>query len=79
MLVEHVLDVSHLEPCEPLERALAALATLPVGEYLKILHRMEPYPLYQILSQQGFAWRTQPGKTTPVEILIWHREDDATE
>ncbi len=78
MPVEHILDVSQLEPCEPLERTLVALTTLPVGEYLKVLHRMEPYPLYQILSKQGFAWRTQPGDATPVEILIWHRGDGAT-
>ena len=75
MTAEHILDVSQLEPCEPLERTLAALARLPQGEYLRVLHRMEPHPLYPILAQQGFNWLTRQGEKTPIEILIWHKDD----
>jgi len=73
MLAEHSLDVSLLEPCEPLERILAALPQLPAGHYLHVLHRMEPHPLYPILKQLGYAWITQVGQQ--VELFIWQRDD----
>lgn len=79
MAKEHILDVSQLEPCEPLQRTLAALTTLTRGEYLKVLHRMEPHPLYRFLTQQGFTWLSQPGKTVPIEIFIWYSDDVETE
>ena len=64
MKAERVLDVSQLEPCEPMER---------------ILHRMEPHPLYPILTREGFAWLTQPGREVPVEISIWRSNDTEAE
>lgn len=79
MAVEHILDVSQLEPCEPLQRTLAALSTLGRGEYLRVLHRLEPHPLYRLLTQQGFAWLSQPGETVPIEIFIWYSDDAKTE
>ncbi|MCK5718788.1 MAG: DUF2249 domain-containing protein [Thiomargarita sp.] len=75
---KRTLDVSDLEPCEPLERILAILPQLQAGEYLQVLHRMEPYKLYPILDQQDYAWLTKPGKKAPVEIYIWRKTDDAT-
>ena len=77
-MTERVLDVSQLEPCEPMERVLAALPTLQQGEYLRVLHRMEPHPLYAILTREGFAWLTKPGKIVPIEIYIWHNTDTET-
>jgi len=71
----HILDVSQLEPCEPLQQILQALPK--PGEYLRVWHRMEPYPLYTILSQRGYAWLTRPGPHTPLEIFIWHSQDQA--
>lgn len=72
---ERILDVSTLEPCEPLQRILEALRGLKQGEYLHVLHRMEPLPLYRILTQQGFAWRLKKGEKTPVELFIWQMPD----
>ena len=51
--VELWLDVSELEPCEPLERTLAALAGLGSGDYLRVLHRREPRLLFPLLERQG--------------------------
>jgi hypothetical protein len=73
--VERRLDVSELEPCEPLERTLTAAGDLAPGEYLRVLHRREPFPLYPLLEQLGCAWRIQPGSETAYELLIW-RDDD---
>ena len=75
MKAMRVLDVSELEPCEPMEQILAALPDLHSGEYLHVLHRMEPFPLYSILTQQGYSWLTQLGEEVPVEIYIWRSKD----
>ena len=75
MKLKRILDVSQLEPCEPLEQILATIPTLQVGEYLQVLHRMEPYLLYPILTREGYAWITQVGQTTPIIIYIWRRDD----
>ena len=79
MKTKHILDVSQLEPCEPMERILATIPNLQAGEYLQVLHRMEPHPLYRILTQQGFTWLTQTGHETPIEIYIWRDGDSKAE
>ena len=43
--MERVLDVSDLEPPEPLERILDALDQLGTGDWLHVRHRREPFPL----------------------------------
>jgi uncharacterized protein (DUF2249 family) len=74
---EHCLDVSELEPPEPLWRVLAALEELAPGERLRVLHRREPFLLYPQLEELGFAYRTGPGRGTPIEILIWRAGEAA--
>lgn len=76
---ERVLDVTGLPPPEPLERALAALPELGRGEYLRMLHWREPFPLYAILHDLGFAYSVRAGGGTPYEILIWRRGDAEAE
>jgi uncharacterized protein (DUF2249 family) len=68
-----VLDVRWLEPPEPLERILDALADLPADGRLWVLHRREPFPLYDLLRRMGYAWRTL-GAEERFEILIWPSE-----
>lgn len=67
------LDVSSLEPPEPMERVLEALAGLAEDHRLRVLHRREPFPLYDLLRRMGYAWETT-GADGRFEILIW-RED----
>jgi uncharacterized protein (DUF2249 family) len=74
-MTEHLLNVSRLEPPEPLERVLAALESLGPGEYLRVLHSREPYLLYPILDERGFVWHTRPGGEVAFEIYIWRRDD----
>jgi len=69
--MEQILDVSELEPPEPLERILDALADLPEDDWLRVKHRRDPVPLYRLLADMGYQWRTDylaPGR---FEILIW--------
>ena len=77
--MEHCLDVSDLEPCEPLERTLEAITRLQTGDYLRVLHRREPHLLYPLLEKGGFSWSTRPGETTQFEILIWRQGDHSAE
>ncbi len=79
MVREHVLDVSGLEPPEPLLQVLAELDGLGPGEYLRMLHRQEPFPLYAILCEHGFEHRTRAGTSSAYEILIWRHGDRAAE
>ncbi len=69
--MEQVLDVSELQPPEPLERILDALADMPEGDWLRVRHRRDPVPLYRILSDMGYRWRTDHLAPGRFEILIW--------
>ena len=65
-----VIDGRGMEPPEPLERALAELATLAPGEELVLLLHCEPLPLYSILERNGFDYRAKlrPDGTNEVRI-----------
>lgn len=73
--MEHNIDVSMLEPCEPMEQTLAAIETLPQGDYLKVIHRREPHLIYPMLEKAGFAWLTEQGGPSEFQIYIWRRHD----
>lgn len=79
MTAKQVLDVSQLAPCEPLEHVLAAIPSLQTGEYLCMLHRMEPHPLYNILTENGYSWLTQAGQKVSIEVYIWRSSDKQAE
>lgn len=56
---ERLIDGRDLQPPEPLELALAELASLAPGEELVMLLRCEPLPLYSILDRNGFGYRSK--------------------
>jgi hypothetical protein len=64
------LDVRKLAPPEPMEQILDALADLPPSRPLWVLHRREPFPLYDLLKRLGYCWLTR-GSEDCFEILIW--------
>jgi hypothetical protein len=65
-----LIDGRDLVPPEPLELALAELATLAPGEELVMLLRCEPLPLYSLLERDGFTWRSKrrPDGTNEIRI-----------
>jgi len=69
--MEQQLDVSDLEPPEPLEQIIDALADLPAGDWLRVHHRREPHPLYGMLRQMDYRWSTICHASNDFEILIW--------
>ena len=76
---ECVLNVSELEPPEPMERGLEATEILAPGQYLRILHNREPFPLYTILEESGYRHRIHEGQETVFEIFVWRRDDSIAE
>ena len=76
---EIVVDVHELQPPEPMQRALDALDTLTEGQYLKIIHRMQPFPLYDILSDNGFKYKVVDGEVSAFDIYVWRTKDEAAE
>ena len=68
----HHLDVRGMEPPEPLEKVLDALDSLAPGERLCMLIEREPRPLYRILLDNGYAYRTDGGCGLPYQVTIWH-------
>ena len=68
--MDRILDVSQLEPPEPLERILDALADLGPDDRLSIIHRRVPFPLYELLRGMGHRWETS-GEEGRYRILIW--------
>lgn len=77
--MERVLDVSMLEPCEPLERTIEVSRSLAAGDYLRVLHRREPHLLYPLLEKLGLRWHCQPLAAASFEIFIWRRNDGPAE
>jgi len=74
---EQYLDVSQLEPPEPMTVILDAIDILPSGQFLHVYHRMEPFPLYNVLQNMGMKWQTQCDDDGMFHITIWP-ETDAT-
>ncbi len=74
MLRARIVDVSELEPPEPMAVALASLRELGVDEYLVLRHRREPIPLFPMLIEMGFACRVRDGRATPIEVVIWRSD-----
>jgi hypothetical protein len=54
--MDHVLDAHGLEPPEPLERTLDALATLPPHDRLILRLPRQPFPLFDLLRGMGYLW-----------------------
>ena len=77
--MEQILDVSMLEPCQPLEQSLEAVRTLLAGDFLKVIHRREPSLLFPMLEQMGFSWRSRQTGNARFEILIWRSSDGVAE
>ena len=68
-----LIDGRDLLPPEPLELALAELATLAPGEELVMLLRCEPLPLYSILERNGFCYRSKLRPDGANEVRIQKR------
>lgn len=65
-----MLDVRGLQPPEPFERAMEALADLAPQDTLTLLLDRVPHPLFRILERDGhaYAWREDGHGAVAVRI-----------
>ncbi|MCW8327462.1 DUF2249 domain-containing protein [Photobacterium sp. SDRW27] len=70
-----ILDVSDLEPPQPMHKICQTLSTLQSGQLLHVKHRREPVPLFAILTQQQFDYRHSKESEGKHHIWIWHQGD----
>ena len=75
MPTEVLLDVSELEPPEPLTLTLEAAEQLQPGQYLRMLHRRDPCMLFGNLDDNHFRYFQRKGTITAVEVFIWAEDD----
>jgi uncharacterized protein (DUF2249 family) len=64
------VDARGLEPPEPFERAMEAIADLPAGgQFILLIDRM-PHPLLRMLERDGYRHEVGFRDDGTVEILI---------
>ncbi len=69
------LDVSELEPPEPMQVILERLSQLEADAALRILHRRQPFPLYTLLQESGYAHHCIRLGPDQFVIYIWPQSD----
>lgn len=72
---EIICDVQELPAPEPMQKIMEAVADLQEGEFVRMLHRMEPYPLYSMLDDMGFNHLLYLDGEAPYEIMIYGQDD----
>jgi hypothetical protein len=81
------LDAAAMEPPEPLQKATLILQQLQSGQYLRMLHRQLPYPLFASCQKLDVSYRHFAGRQTGQQIsqqtewiiLFWRNDDPTTE
>lgn len=77
--MEYRLNVCGLPAPEPMEQILGAVQGLKEGDFLKVSHNREPFPLYSMLNEDGFFYRTIVGGEAGFFIFVWRSEDAKSE
>jgi len=78
MAVELTLDARLMEPPEPFDKALEILQKLQPGEYLCMLHRRIPYPLFEFCNALSLEHSVKEMPAGDFEILIYQGCDRET-
>lgn len=65
-----IVDARGLEPPEPFERAMEALANLPQGGQFTLLIDRMPHPLLRMLDRDGYRHEANFRDDGAIEILI---------
>ena len=69
------LDVSELEPPEPMAVILNKLQQLNSDTALRVCHRKRPLPLYSFLQEMGYTYHCVELSVCDVVIYIWPEDD----
>lgn len=65
-----LVDARWLEPPEPMEQVLAAIDDLRPGQHIRFLIHREPLPLYGVLRQMGYRYKTHMLEDGCYEVQI---------
>ena len=76
MLVETTLDARDMAPPEPFDRATAILRQLQPGQYLRMLHRRVPYPLFEFCRAMSLDYSVNEDDTVACEVIIYFPADE---
>lgn len=68
------LDVSDLEPPQPMHKITAALQQLAPSEVLVVKHRRIPTPLFEMLTER-FEYGFEEISPSHFQIYFWQLED----
>ena len=74
---EITLDVISLPPPEPMQKILTALAQLNSGQVLKVIHRRQPFPLFEQLLKSGWEYQCNKLSDELFHIYIFKESDRA--
>lgn len=69
------LDVSHLAAPEPMTKIVEALSHLTFGQYLKVKHRRQPFPLFSILKENDWECLDEVHGNEHISLFIFHKND----
>jgi hypothetical protein len=76
MLVETTLDARDMAPPEPFDKATAILRQLQPGQYLRMLHRRVPYPLFEFCRAMSLDYAVNEDAAAACEIIIYFPDDE---
>lgn len=68
-----LVDARGLPPPGPLELVLDAIDTLGSKQKVRLLIDREPFPLYDMLRENGFDYSSSTTEDYRYEVLIWHK------
>ena len=77
MMEQITLDVSELEPPQPMTDILLALSELCPDQCLKVKHRREPFPLYPKLNAAGWQYYCHSLASNDFDIYIYRHTEQA--
>lgn len=69
------MDVSELEPPEPMSVILNELQQLSTDTAIRVFHRRRPLPLYSFLQKMGYSYHCVELGVCDVIIYIWPQDD----
>jgi uncharacterized protein (DUF2249 family) len=73
-----LLDVSELEPPQPMHQIIAALKQLQTGDVLVVKHRRKPIPLFEVIEGQ-YHYKCRQIAEGHFQLLFWCYNDDQAE
>ena len=76
MLVETTLDARDMAPPEPFDKATEILRQLQPGQYLRMLHRRVPYPLFEFCRALSLAYEVNEDDIGVCKVIIYFPADE---